>query len=1033
MNIFKRLPVVTLCIGVVGLLVSGCITTKSPYSYKGLTRNEIRVHKAAEKLLNQAYEGKTAFKLPEDILIDSVRVNKLNRTIGIFMSPEMGTIPFREKNTGEIYQQLRRDLGRRFRRYHVTMYTLKKPTPLQALIPNYYRPTPASYDTLRIPASDTTRPLPVVRDVSRPYQPINGLLNHTIALWPSHGWYYNNKKDRWEWQRPRLFQTVEDKLPLSFTLKYLIPMLGNAGANVFTARERDTQTKEAIVDNDSSSAGSRYIETTNDSTVKWRSGDSAGFAIGHPPYGIGDNPFRMGSYRKIKASAVPTARARWVPDIPRTGYYAVYVSYHQSNKNITDAHYSVLHQGGKTDFLVNQQIGGGTWIYLGKFKFRKGVHPDSGSVVLTNQTSSGGTDTLQVTADGIRFGGGMGDIARDGKVSGRPRYLEAARYYLQYSGMPDTLVYDLNNNQDDYKDDYQSRGEWVDYLHGAPDGPNRDRSAKGLGIPVDLSLAFHTDAGIAHGDSVIGTLAIYSYPDVDTSYTFPGGMSRLASRDFADILQTQVVHDIREKFDKNWVRRELMNGMYSEVARPNVPSALLELLSHQNFEDARLGMDPRFQFAMGRAIYIAMLKFIATEYHQRYVVEPLQVNHMQTAFLDSTTVQLHWQAVKDTLEPTAVPTGYIVYVRRGNGGFDNGHFVSDTTWTMHHLKQGEIYSFKVTAVNAGGQSFPSEILSVCHMPDRNRPVLIVNDFDRICAPASIDNSKMEGFENFRDMGVDNGYGMDYTGSQYNFNPDSPFLTNDQPGTGASHSNDETRLIPGNTHDYPYLYGKSLKAAGYSFVSCSNESVMDGQVSMNDYSIVALILGEQKRTIRFPYRADSTKGMTFLAFPSALQKDITGYCNIGGKLFISGAYVASDLFNKYATHQDTLFADQVLKYKLDTNYADKTGYFYSADQTFMSPSDTLRFNTGYRPDIYQVEAPDALIPADSKARVLMRYAENQFSAAVGYRDTYSVVTMGFPFETVIGQSDRNQLMKAVLNYLNYTVIRRTPPVGKAGSP
>lgn len=33
-------------------------------------------------------------------------------------------------------------------------------------------------------------------------------------------------------------------------IPYLIPMLENAGANVFTPRERDTQKQEVIVDND---------------------------------------------------------------------------------------------------------------------------------------------------------------------------------------------------------------------------------------------------------------------------------------------------------------------------------------------------------------------------------------------------------------------------------------------------------------------------------------------------------------------------------------------------------------------------------------------------------------------------------------------------------------------------------------------------------------------------------------------------------------------------------------------------------------
>ena len=85
----------------------------------------------------------------------------------------------------------------------------------------------------------------------------------------------------------------------------------------------------------------------------------------------------------------------------------------------------------------------------------------------------------------------MGSIARNGQTSGRPRFTEGARYYLQYAGMPDTLVYKLND-ESDYKDDYQSRAEWVNYLKGAPYGPNKDRSVEGLKIPIDLSLAFHS-------------------------------------------------------------------------------------------------------------------------------------------------------------------------------------------------------------------------------------------------------------------------------------------------------------------------------------------------------------------------------------------------------------------------------------------------------------------------------------------------------------------------------------------------------------
>ncbi|MCB0298277.1 MAG: hypothetical protein KDG51_24165, partial [Calditrichaeota bacterium] len=88
-----------------------------------------------------------------------------------------------------------------------------------------------------------------------------GLAGKNIVVAHSHGWHYDNVEQRWEWMRPRLFQTVEDLLPMSFTIPYLIPMLENAGAYVFVPRERDIQVHEVVVDNDSlASKASQYLE-----------------------------------------------------------------------------------------------------------------------------------------------------------------------------------------------------------------------------------------------------------------------------------------------------------------------------------------------------------------------------------------------------------------------------------------------------------------------------------------------------------------------------------------------------------------------------------------------------------------------------------------------------------------------------------------------------------------------------------------------------------------------------------------------------
>ena len=62
---------------------------------------------------------------------------------------------------------------------------------------------------------------------------------------------------------------------------------------------------------------------------------------------------------------------------------------------------------------------------------------------------------------------------------------------------PTLLSIILGDNDNDYTDDYRSRGEYVNYLKGAPFGPNVKRESEGLRIPVDLSMSFHTDAGIS--------------------------------------------------------------------------------------------------------------------------------------------------------------------------------------------------------------------------------------------------------------------------------------------------------------------------------------------------------------------------------------------------------------------------------------------------------------------------------------------------------------------------------------------------------
>jgi len=990
------------------LIVFACgkqVIKKPVYDYTKMDKITKSAHEKVEKFLESCYEKQYPVKIPIVTKIDSVAVKKEEKHLDIYLNKFFAYIPLREDNVSSIYDFMKKKLGRKFRKYSFVIYS--KELAVEQLIPNYYRSDKVNYDLSRMLREDV-RYLPVVRNMNKPWYSSNGLNNRNISLWHSHGWYYEQKLNRWEWQRARLFQTVEDIGPIQFTIPYIIPMLENAGANVFLPRERDFQIHEVIIDNDSSGLNRICKEGINDSLFQWKLGNETGFAIGNPPYEQGDNPFQLGTYLFTESDTTNSTDISWIPTFQESGEYAVYIVYKSLENNVSDAHYAVYHLGGKTEYLVNQQIGGSTWIYLGKYKFQEGFNPENGKVTLSNKSKY---LNKIVTADAVRFGGGMGNVSRNGMVSGRPRFVEGARYYLQYSGMPDTLVFSLNEENNDYKDDYQSRGEWVNYLKGAPFGPNKNRKSKGLGIPVDLSLAFHTDAGITKNDTVIGTLLIYSTDGADSTKLFPDKISRLANRDFADILQTQIVQDIRAKYDPKWNRRGLWDSDYSEAYRPNVPSALLELLSHQNFLDVKFFHDPRFRFDVSRSIYKSILKFLATQYQFNYVVQPLPVSHFQATFTNKREVQLKWQPVLDSLEETATPEKYIVYTRINDNGFDNGILVDQPKCKISDLIPRMIYSFKITAVNSGGESFPSEILSVCWQDSLEKPVLIINGFNRVSGPASIESDKFTGFLNFIDSGVPDKYDLGYTGTQFDYNPSSKWLDDDAPGHGASYGNYETKVIPGNTFDFPFVHGKSFQTNGKSFVSVSDEVIMDELIDITEYQIVDLILGEEKET-EWPKPIHEPQ---FQAFPEKLQIQITRFCDVGGNLFLSGAYVGTDLFDDIEHASDIQFGKETLKYFWRTNHAARTGGIFSIDSLFTCPA--FEFNTNYHPEIYTVEAPDAIEPAHLNAKTILRYSENNMSAAVTYKGNYKIVAFGFPFETILNQKNRDRVMKAVLNYFN----------------
>lgn len=924
---------------------------------------------------------------PRVIRIDSIVRHK--KQLRIYANEALEDIPFREKDINFVYQHLH-DLFPEQK--DITLYT--RNTPIEALVPEYYKKGKA--DKQKLYAVHHKSP-PLTTRLSQPNPVTRGLQNRHIVLWQSHGMYYQQSTPRWEWQRARLFGTVEDLYTQSFVLPYLLPMLENAGANVLIPRERDIQRHEVIVDNDGSSPDSEYIETNGDHN--WSTGSHSGFAHTKDNYVNGENPFHEGSFRQAvtQRKSEKASLIEWLPSLPEAGEYAIYVSYHSFPNSTDQAMYTITHAGGQSVVSVNQTMSGGTWVYLGHYSFDKGK---SGKISLTNQSSRTGK---LITADAIKIGGGMGNIARsplqaeypvEPTPSGYPRFTEAARYWLQWGGMPDS-IYSYSAFENDYSDDIYARAKWVNYL--------KDR----LNIPIDIALAFHSDAGITPDDSIIGTLGIYMSTFNEGRYT--NKKSRETARDMTDLIQTQIVSDIRQTYTPAWSRRGMWNQSYIEARVPDVPTMLLELLSHQNFADMRYGLDPRFRFTVGRAIYKGILRYIAYQNKQPYIVQPLAPSHLYTFFSDTNKVTIGWEANVDLFEPTAIPTGYILYTRIGEADFDNGVFVQGNTATVH-ITPGILYSYKVAAINEGGKSFPSEILSVYKAPEEKGSILIVNGFDRLSGPAALEapQDSLAGFLYEADFGVPYIRDISFVGSQYEFRRSAPWISNDQNGHGDCYNNYAGQVIAGNTFDYPYVHGRSIAAADYSFVSCSRQAVVDGQVQLTDYSIVDLIVGKQKQNPS----PTGTIMSSFAAFPPALQKALRDYSNQGGKLFVSGAHLLSDLLHSAA---DSLFATEVLHSLHVSSNASREGRVRSTPSPYPYIQGTYSFHTELNSVCYAAQQVDALRPADNQGYTLFCYPENNMGAAVAYKGHHHTLVLGFPFETIRTEAERHQLMQSILRF------------------
>ncbi|MCK4447315.1 MAG: hypothetical protein KAW56_09565, partial [Candidatus Marinimicrobia bacterium] len=194
------------------------------------------------------------------------------------------------------------------------------------------------------------------------------------------------------------------------------------------------------------------------------------------------------------------------------------------------------------------------------------------------------------------------------------------------------------------------------------------------------------------------------------------------------------------------------------------------------------------------------------------------------------------------------------------------------------------------------------------------------------------------------------------------------------------------------HSFAQWMGEALYEAGVSFETAANETVISGDILLDDYNAVFWILGDE-----------STHDETF----SNTEQDIVkSYLKNGGQLFVSGSEIAWDLDQDNSSSGTTPADEQFLYNYLKADYKQDNSGINNVQGITGSIFDGLsfQFDDGSQ-GIYEEDYPDVINSINGSSACL-KYSSTLF-AGIQYEGVFpdgthpgKLVYLSFPWETII---------------------------------
>jgi MYXO-CTERM domain-containing protein len=525
------------------------------------------------------------------------------------------------------------------------------------------------------------------------------LRGKTVYVSAGHGLIWTGSA--WRTQRGNTNDIVEDLVAVEAVNEYVVPYLHAMGAHVVTVRDPGLPSPRVIVDDlDAMVEGSP--NEVDHSDVGWGE-------VALPIVSDSTNPFAAGGARILVAGAQQSGGLVYVPEIPSTGHYPVYVSFVQGADRVSDAHYVVRHSGGESHIRVDQRRHGSTWVFLGEFYFEAGAPASRASVAVLDDSADVGAF---VSCDAVRFGTGAAVHDRGGGDNGRPMYEQAARYYTQWNGAPTSVFAAFDGD-------------------GTSDVSTRSRFAAWDVSPGEdaVYVAWHSNAP----NPRVGT-STYSYG----SSAPPGPLSNFSgvagSRELQDFVHFEIIDDLRAAWDPQWADEGRFTAYFGEVNpnhNPHMPAILVEVAYHDTPADATQLRDPRFRQLVARAMAQGIARYYADKDGTPLVLPPEPPEAVWITNDGDGGLEVRWMPPGEHPGAGDAPDAYLVQVGTNGYGFDDGTLVAGTSLTLEGLEPHDVRHVRIVAINAGGRSLPSQTVSAAVAPSGQASVLVVAGFDRL--------------------------------------------------------------------------------------------------------------------------------------------------------------------------------------------------------------------------------------------------------------------------------------------------------------